>query len=107
MKVVVGILVILLVGSNVWWAYQVLDRAVTASYRETAFQEHREALSQALAVLPHAAQCATRDDVIAAARQAAGDEGFEKDGFVWIGRLGYRFDGKGRLTAIETSWSPY
>lgn len=95
-----------LVGSNLWWLYVAFDTAVTTSYREQTFDEHREALAELLAVAPAAADpAATPGSVLDAARAAAGEGvSFEKEGFVWIGKLGYRFDAAGRLVEVQTSW---
>lgn len=67
--------------------------------------EQREARDQLLAILPVVANsCGRKDIVLAAARQAAGDESeFEKDEFVWVGRLGYRFDVNDTLVAVTTN----
>jgi len=97
------------VASNLWWCFAVIDSGITASYRQEDLDRHHKALRQALAVAPIAARSsATPEQVLGAARAAAGgDSGFEKDGFVWIGELGYRFDGDGRLVELQTNWSPF
>jgi cell wall-associated NlpC family hydrolase len=102
-------LAIALVASNGWWLYTAVDAGVTASYREVSFRDHREALSQTLAVLPVAADLkATRADVLAAAAKvAASKTSFEKDGYVWVGRLGFGFDASGRVNKVAPAWDPY
>jgi hypothetical protein len=98
-----------LVLSNGWWFLQVLDSGVTATYRQASLEEHHEALAQAFSVFPVAARPnATRAEVLTAAAQAATHkDSFEKDGFVWVGRLGFRFDQNGRLAEVAPAWDPF
>jgi hypothetical protein len=107
--IAIWILSLALVVSNLWWLYAALDAAVTAMYLEQTFDEHRQALTELLAVVPVAADpAATRESVLGAAHAAAThDVSFEKEGFFWIGQLGYRFDDAGRLVEVRTSWSPF
>jgi hypothetical protein len=98
-----------LVVSNLWWLYAAFDAAVTTMYLEQTFDEHRQALTELLVVAPVAADpAATPESVLGAARATARDGvSFEKEGFVWVGQLGYRFDDAGRLVEVRTSWSPF
>lgn len=95
--------------TNGWWFWQVLDSGVTATYRQAALDEHHEALAQAFSVFPVAARPdATPAEVLAAAARAATHKDFfEKDGFVWVGRLGFRFDRSGRLAEVAPGWDPF
>ena len=106
--VTIALLIAALVGSNAWWGFTALDAGVTAAYRDQAFEEHRQALSELLAVVPAATGAATRDAVLEAARSASNDHlEFEKEGYTWVGHLGYRFDSNGRLVDVQTKWSPF
>jgi len=107
--VIIVLLVAAVVVTNVFWLYVVLDASVTATYLEDNFRTHRKALMTALAILPVAARPeSTRADVVSTARAVHGDiEPFEKEGFVWVGRLGLRFDEDGRLVEAVPSWSPF
>lgn len=106
--IMVAILTFSLVGSDAWWAYKLVDAGVTATYREVSFDDHRRALVVALAVLPVAAQAdATPAQVIATAQAASGDEPFEKNGLIWVDRLGFKFDTDGRLVEVEAGWQPF
>jgi hypothetical protein len=89
----------ILVGSNAWWAYQVLDAAVAHDYQGASLEENQQALGQSLAILKvAAAKGAARRQVISAAHAAWPEvEPFEKDGYVWVGRLGLRFNEAGQL----------
>ncbi len=108
-RVTILALSLLLVASNAWWAYNALNAAVTAGYREASFHEHHEALAQALAILPVAARPqVTSAQILESAKQAARtSESFEKDGFVWVGHLGLRFSEAGRLLEAKPAWSPF
>ncbi len=107
--VAIAVLVAALVATNAWWAYQVLDAGVTATYREASFQDHRQALVNCLAVLPVAARSeSTPADVISAGQAATGASlTFEKEGFVWVGGLGFKFGAGGRLVAVKPGWEPF
>ena len=74
-----------------------------------SFENHRVALAQALAIMPVVVRPdATRTEILEAARrQAQHPDSFEKEGFVWIGRLGLKFDANGRLVEVKPAWSPF
>ena len=107
--VLIVLLVVALAATNAWWFLGAIDSGITASYSQVSLDHNHQALAEAIAIAPVAARpTATRADVLAAARKAAdGDEGFEKEGFVWIGYLGYRFDDAGRLVELRTNWEPF
>ncbi len=109
MKLAVAVLVVLLLVSNAWWAYVFIDSRVSHGYQSHELEQYRQAMLEALALLPVAASpTATRREVVEAAqrRAAYSVEPFEKDGYVWVGRLGLKFDGKGRLVEAVPGWSP-
>lgn len=105
---ILALLVFALVSTNAWWAYKALDAGVSSSYQRVSLEEHRQALSRTLAIINVAAPAsATRGEIMAAARNAGpSSEPFEKDGYVWVGRLGLRFDRSGKLIEAVPSWSP-
>ena len=102
-------LVLVLVASNAWWAYNTLDCGIATTYREHAFDDHRKALIQSLAVLPVAARVdSTPEEVVEAARSAIDSaEPFEKDGFMWVGRVGFRFSPSRRVVEAAPAWDPF
>lgn len=105
--VIIGITTLLL-GSNAAWAYLLLDAAVGRTYLQAAYDEARSTAVQALGLLPEVARAAGREEVITAARRLAPEaEPFEQDGFVWIGQLGVRFDGAGRLVEARAAVEPF
>jgi hypothetical protein len=105
---IIGILIALLVGTNAWWAYNAVDAGITYSYSQVTLENNKEALAQSLAVIEAAAQPdATKQSIVRAARTAGGDsEPFEKDGYVWVGSIGLKFDSAGHLIGASRSWSP-
>ena len=102
---VIAALAVALIGSNAWWAYRILDAGVSATYREVSLEDHRTALAQLLAIVPAAVRPgATRAEILEAARRDSKREPFEKDGYVWVGRLGLKFDGSGHLVEVVPAW---
>lgn len=100
--VVNSLLVATLVVSNAGWAYRVLDNAVTCSYRQASLEESQQALSQALAIIRATGSGNPSKASVIAAAQAAWPavEPFEKDGYLWVGRLGLRFNPAGELVEV-------
>ncbi len=90
---------IALIASNAWWAYHALDAGVSYTYQGVTLEENRQGLAQALAIINStASQGASRAEVIAAAQNAwPSSEPFEKEGYLWVGRLGLRFNDAGQL----------
>ena len=105
---IIGALIALLITTNGWWAYNALDTGVTYSYSQVSLENNKEALAQSLAVIEAAAQTdATKRSIIQAARTAGSNtEPFEKDGYVWVGSIGLKFDTTGHLMSASRSWSP-
>lgn len=71
-----------------------------------SLEDNQIALDQTLAVLEKVASPeATRQSIIDAAASVTGDQNpFEKDGFVWTGRIGLKFDEAGQLIEVSKSW---
>ena len=105
-SIVITTLAVGLIVTNVWWAYRVFDLGVSQTYREVSFEDHRVALAQALAIMHVAIRPdATRAKILEVARREAQyPESFEKEGFVWVGRLGLKFDGNDRLVEVIPAW---
>jgi hypothetical protein len=72
-------------------------------------QDYRQALAQALEILPVAARLdSTPAKILQAARGAgSAQESFQKDGFEWIGKVGLKLDSQGRLTEVVPAWAPF
>ena len=107
-KITIIALIVVIIASNVWWAYQLLDAGITLTYTRVSFEDNREALSQTLALLPVVAQPGvTREKIISEARLPGNTfEPFEKDGFVWVGKIGLKFNDRGQLIEASRAWDP-
>jgi len=107
--VVITLLSIALIGSNLVWAYRMVDSAVSYSYLEDSYNQARRTAMQAIAVISAASHdSATRQSVIDAASRAGSDaQVFEKDGFVWAGDIGLRFNEAGRLVEARPAVDPF
>jgi len=105
---VIALLAALLVLTNLFWLYTVIDQSVSRSYLEVSYREAQATAEQAIALLPMAARPnVARQDLVDAARLAAPeDEPFEQDGFVWLGHVGLRFDASGRLVEARPAVDP-
>jgi hypothetical protein len=80
--IVMSVAIIILLMSNVWFAYASFDCGASLSYRDASLHDNATALKQALAILPTVvAAPADRDAVIAVAKRSADHPDiFEKDG---------------------------
>ena len=107
-KGVFVLLAVTLVASNLWWAYHLLDMGVAQTYMGVALDDNKQALAQTLALLPVVARPGvSRSEVLAAARAAEPSAApFEKDGFVWVGEIGLKFNERGQLVEASRAWSP-
>lgn len=92
-------LVVALILSNAWWLYKSIDFGVTYTYQQASLEYKSEALTQALALLPIVSDPkSSRELMIQTALSGRGrSEIFEKDGYVWVGRLGLKFDKNGKF----------
>jgi hypothetical protein len=98
-RVTISVLLVAFILSNAWWACRSLDAGITHTYMRASFDTTSEALAQALAILQVVGRPdATRDQVLAAAQLPKDAVGpFEKNGYVWVGQLGLKFNEKGRF----------
>jgi len=104
-KVTILALAVTLLASNAWWLYHMLDTGITLTYQDVSLHDTREALDQALAILPLVARPdASRAQVLSAAASAAQyPDSFEKDGYIWVGRLGLKFNEGGQFVKAVAS----
>jgi hypothetical protein len=101
------VLVVALIASNVFWISRLVRAGSDLSDLLSQFNHAEGSLRQALAVLKMSlAREATRDNIIEAARRLPPQPTpVERDGYVWAGALGFKFDGDGRLTyAVPAPW---
>ena len=105
MKITIAILIVLLLASNAFWLYQAVGTGVTLSYRDQQTYELEETRKQLMATLPDIAIHATKDGIIAAASKHTDQEVFEKEGCIWVGWIGFKFDESNKLKSVSPSWS--
>jgi hypothetical protein len=103
--VVIGFLLALLVGTNLWWSSRVLDGGFSYTYLKPSYDTQAELLRQTTAILNVAAKLnGSMAKVLAAAQSAApGVAMHEKLGYTWVGQLGLKFNEQGRVIHVITS----
>ena len=99
------ILVALLVISNAYWLYTSIDTAITLSYRDQQTYELDASLAQAQQLLPIAFGSPDKESFLTAAKQLLEEDSFDKNGCIWIGWLGFRFDDAGALAHVSRTWN--
>jgi hypothetical protein len=79
-----------------------MEAGVSYTYQSVSLELSRESLSRALAIIRVPGACdASRRQVIEAAQAASSpEEPHEKEGYVWIGEPGLRFDESGHLVEV-------
>lgn len=105
MKWAIAILVVLLVITNVYWFYQLIDIGIALSYRDKQIHQLEATGKQLMAILPDVGKEATQEEIIEAASRHADEEPYEKDGCVWVGWLGLKFSSDDRLESVSPVWS--
>lgn len=104
--IAISLLGITLVVTNAWWTYRLLDAGVSYTYQGASLEENQQALSQALAIIKVlGTNNASREQIVQAAQAAwPSTEPFEKDGYLWVGRLGLRFSQAGHLVEAVSGY---
>lgn len=100
--VIITSLLLLLVGSNLYWIYAGLDQAVTEKYNEQMLYERLEALAASQKVILNIGADHSREELVSRVSLALSpqSDAFEKDGWVVIGWVQLRFDETGRLVEV-------
>jgi uncharacterized membrane protein len=104
-KLVISVLSVLLIGSNAWWAYAILDNGISYTHLKSSYEDMSELSEQLNAVVQLLTKSSpTKSDVLAAAtRSSKTTMSYEKLGYTWIGQLGLKFDQQGRLVHVITN----
>ena len=100
--IIIILLIVFLLGSNAWWAYRLLDAGVSYTYQGVSLEENQQALAQSLEIIKALASSdVSREMIVAAAQKAWGStDPFEKNGYLWVGRLGLRFNEANELIGV-------
>jgi hypothetical protein len=104
--VAIIMLFVLLLASNIWWLYKTIDFGVTYTHMLDTYEITDKALNQAITLLPVVAQDnISRENIIKAASLPNDTIGpFEKEGYVWVGEIGLKFNEQGKLIKARRSW---
>ena len=100
---ILSAVIVLLVASNLWSAYKVVDGGITLTYQRASLDDATIALRQTMAILPVvAANPGDRAAILSGAQRSAdGSQSFEKEGFIWVGRIGLKFGLDGKLLEVK------
>lgn len=105
MKTAILILSMLLLLSNAFWLYRIVDAGVTLSYKNLRLSDLEETRKQLTATFQEIAKEKKKVDIVQAASKFTDQEVFEKDGCTWVGWLGFIFDADDTLTSVSPTWS--
>jgi len=99
-KVAVIVLGVLLAASTLLWSFQIMDAGVTITYMGQEAYDLRETQKQLMASLKELADNNTKQEILEAASRHSQVQAFEKEGYTWVGWIGFRFDAQDRLESI-------
>jgi hypothetical protein len=102
MKKIAVILGMLLIVSNLFWIYTLIDNGITLTYRDQELYEYKETQKQLMSMLPEVAQNRSNEEIINIAKKYSSSEPFEKEGCTWVGWLGFKFSEDSELENV--SW---
>jgi hypothetical protein len=105
MKTLILILCTMLLLTNSFWFYTLMDNGVAATYQKQTLHEEQKMRKQLSLTLVDVSARLPKEEVIAIATKHTDQEIFEKDGCVWVGELGLKFDANERLEHISPPWS--
>ncbi len=97
-----------LAASNVFWVIKLNNGVAEHVLMRSSLDAARKVALQSFAVISEAAsENATRQSVIdAAVRVRPGTDPYVKEGFVWIGDIGLRFDEGDKLIEAKSAADP-
>lgn len=105
-KLAIVVLIAALIASNLYWFFRMIDHGYHITDMQTTFDNCVTATDQVFSLVPILASGEySREDIVKAAK---GDDPemfvFEKEGYLWIGRIGIRFSAEGRVEDIRRNW---
>jgi hypothetical protein len=103
-KITTFVLIILLIGSNAWWLYSAINTGVTNMYKEQMIYERTEMLKQLISVTPELSSAKSKNEIVSIVKKSTDLAPFEKEGFVWVGWTGLKFDNEDKLVKVTPSW---
>lgn len=101
MKWVAGCLGLLLILSNGFWGYVVLDISVSKHYLNDSYITYERLSLQLMNMLPDLSGSLKKEEILKIAEKHSDLElGFlEKEGCSFVGRVGFKFDHQEKLIA--------
>ena len=106
-KITTFVLIIALIGSNGWWLYSAIDAGVTNKYQEQMMYERTGMLKQLISVTPELSSEKSKNEIVTIVKKSTDLEPFEKEGAVWVGWTGLKFDEKDKLVKVIPSWGAF
>ncbi|QEX18236.1 hypothetical protein FRZ44_35410 [Hypericibacter terrae] len=102
-KVACIVAVLLLVGSNLFWIYNMVDLGVTYSYQQDALDGYKSNAETLARITQALAPNLSRDEFLALTHRLYADADIlDKDGAIWVAGVGFVFDGD-RLRKINAA----
>mgnify|MGYP001334761417 CR=1 FL=1 len=101
MKAVVGGLVLLLVASNAFWVFQMMDEGVTVFYRDKQIYELEKTQTQLMVMIPALTQGMKKKDILERVKPLVEEAPFDKEGCTWLGWTGLKFTHNNTLASVS------
>ncbi len=105
-KVAFFVLLVLAVGSNLWWAYGALDTATILMYSKATEREHTYQACQATKMVEALGRDVHQDSLLVVIKAVAKDSGFIKEGGFHVRAMSFYFDESGRLDRVQSIRNP-
>ena len=105
-KIFLIILTLLLILTNVFWFYNLLDQGATLKYSDQVKYEKTKTVNQLLEIYPFINLGMDKSEVISKMKMIdSTSEYFEKEGKLYFGFIALTFDSNNKLNKIEESSS--
>ncbi len=103
-KILSFILFLLLILTNLYWGYSLLDQGSTLKYSDQVKYEKTETVNQLLEIYPFINLGMDKSEVISSIKMIdSASYYFEKDGKLYFDFLAFTFDSNNKLNKIEES----
>lgn len=103
-KIATFVLTIALIGSNGCWFLTAIDAGVTNKYQRQMMYERTGMLKQLISVIPDLSSGKSKKEIVAIVKRRTDLEPFDKEGAVWVGWIGLKFDEKDTLVNVLPAW---
>ena len=93
-RITTFVLIIALIASNGWWLYEAIDAGVTNKHQEQMMYERTGMLKQLISATPELSSEKSKNEIVTIVKKSTDKKFFEKEGTVWVGWTGLKFDDK-------------